>query len=59
VKQFLSGSDPRLHRRFVSSWKFGVLAAMLVATPGVLILLAASWDVIQAFAASPHRSRGT
>jgi len=49
VREFLSGSDARLRRRLVSNWKFGVLVATLVAVPGVLILLAVSWDVIRRF----------
>jgi hypothetical protein len=57
VRQFLSGSDARLHRRLVSNWKFGVLVAMLVAAPGVFILLAAAWDVVQGFGARRRSER--
>jgi hypothetical protein len=46
VREFLQGAESSLKLRLVSNWKFGVLAVALVALPGVLLVLAACWDIV-------------
>jgi hypothetical protein len=48
ARDFLAGHEPVLRLRIVSNWKVGVVAVVLVALPGLLILIgiardAASW----------------
>jgi hypothetical protein len=48
VRDFLAGHEPVLRVRLISNWKVGVVAVVLVALPGLLILVgvardAASW----------------
>jgi hypothetical protein len=48
VADFLAGSESHLRLWLVSNWKAGVLLTVLVALPGVLIVLAVLWDIGQA-----------
>lgn len=45
VADFLGGSESHLRLRLVSNWKVGVLVTLLVALPGVLIVLTVLWDI--------------
>jgi hypothetical protein len=46
VREFLEGSDTSLRLHLVSNWKFAVIATVLVALPGVLLVVATLWDVV-------------
>jgi hypothetical protein len=46
VREFLQGPDTFLRLYLVSNWKFAVVATVLIALPGVLLIVAALWDVV-------------
>jgi hypothetical protein len=46
VRQFLSGRESVLRFRLVSNWKVGVVAVVLVALPGLLILVGVARDAL-------------